>query len=86
MLTRAKAKPKKAAHRVNLAVLESDLMSYNLQVSCTCAGRRSHTGYNGSRFLSEFNSGPTFLRLYVTLYVTACFFPGDKSMKYLTCC
>ena len=32
--------------------------------------------YNGSRFFSAFNSGPTFLRLYVTLYSTRCFFPG----------
>ena len=32
--------------------------------------------YSGSRFFSVFNSGPTFRRLYVTLYSTVCFFPG----------
>ena len=46
----------------------------------------SSSRYKGSRFFSVFSSGPTFRRLYVTLYSTVCFFPGDRSMKYLTCC
>ncbi len=42
--------------------------------------------YSGSRFFSAFSSGPTFFRLYVTLYSTTCFFPAFRSRKYLTCC
>ena len=53
----------------------------------SCSNRVVHGDvYSGSRFFSVFNSGPTFLRLYVTLYSTVCFFPGFRSMKYLTCC
>ncbi len=35
--------------------------------------------YNGSRFFSVFNSGPTLRRLYVTLYLTKRFSPGARA-------
>ena len=89
MATLAVATAVRAAYQLHLLLSTKDHIAHKKVLSCSLcsfAANQPFIVYSGSFFLSVFSSGPTFRRLYVTLYATTCFFPGFRSRKYFTCC